>query len=303
MAIGTTAAVLGAAAIGTAGSLASGAMQANAAEKAADSQVQAARESAQLQKDAAIQARIDAYPWALQGAQALYMYMDEIGIPRPQNPILPDLARGPFAESQASTATPSQPVAPAPAVAQAQASAPQYSTNRLNWGEAVNGGANALATSVPAQVSPAAVAPNAIGSVNNLAFTEKKGFQETPGYAFQLEQGNKAVLNNLSALGMKNSGLAMKELTRFGQGLANQEYGNWLNRLATTAGLGQQQTNTTNALLANTASNVGQTIQNAGDARASGYIGAGNAWANAFSGASNNIGNALGFLAYNNKVA
>jgi hypothetical protein len=89
---------------------------------------------------------------------------------------------------------------------------------------------------------------------------------------------------------MKNSGKALKSLDTFTQGVANQEYGNWLSRIAGVAGMGQQQTNTTNALSQNTAQNVGQTMQDAGQARASGYVGAANAWNTGLQG----VGNALG---------
>ncbi len=59
MAIATSMAILGAAAVGAVGSVAAGAMQSKAAGKAADAQVQAAELSAGVQRDAAQQSRID----------------------------------------------------------------------------------------------------------------------------------------------------------------------------------------------------------------------------------------------------
>jgi hypothetical protein len=93
---------------------------------------------------------------------------------------------------------------------------------------------------------------------------------------------------------MKNSGAALKALTRFRSGLANQEYGTWLNRIADAAGMGQTQVNTTNALTQQGAVNAGNTIQQGGAARASGYVGAANSWTNALGNFSNNMGSALG---------
>lgn len=126
-------------------------------------------------------------------------------------------------------------------------------------------------------------------------------FQTTPGYEFAVQEGEKGVMNNLSALGMKNSGAALKALTRFREGLANQEYGTYYSRLAGLAGTGQNQVQSNNALGANTAASLtsgsnalGSTIQNAGAARASGYVGGANAWSNALGGATSNISNALG---------
>lgn len=128
-------------------------------------------------------------------------------------------------------------------------------------------------------------------------------FQATPGYQFAVEQGERGVLGNLSALGMKNSGAALKALTRFRDGLANQEFGNYLARLSGLAGTGQNQLQSTSALGANTAASMsaganalGNTIQNAGAARASGYVGSANAWGNAIGGATNNISGALGMM-------
>ncbi len=256
MAIATSMAILGAAAVGAVGSVAAGAMQSKAAGKAADAQVQAAELSAGVQRDAAQQSRIDSFPWALAGAQALYTYMDELGIPRPQTPILPDLTQGPFGVQASGTS-----------------------------------GTTGGATGTTAQPTSA------------IAMTNKLGFQKTPGYEFQVSEGRKGVTNSLSALGMKNSGLALKSLEKYGQGVANQEYGTYLNRLASMAGMGQTQTNQTNALTSNAASAIGQTYQDAGAARASGYIGSANAWGNAIANTTNQFGNALGQLAYQPKTA
>lgn len=62
-------------------------------------------------------------------------------------------------------------------------------------------------------------------------------FQTGPGYRFALDQGTQAALRGASAAGMLNSGNTLTELTKFGQGLADQEYGSWLDRLN---GLGAQ---------------------------------------------------------------
>lgn len=311
--IGTTAAMLGAAAIGTAGSVASGMMGSKAAGKAADAQVEAANVSAQVQRDAATQARIDAYPWALAGAQSLYAYMGELGIPMPKTPILPDLNAGPFAAGNATGGT-------------AGTAAPQPQRNALGMGQAGSqfqfqgypdwkraggvGGFKEYSTAMssqggnalrPVQQAPQAAAPTPAPqypSPQNMPMTGKKGFTETPGYQFQVEEGEKGVLNNLAALGMKNSGAALKALTRFRTGIANQEYNNYLNRLAGAAGMGQSQVNATNNLTQNAANNIGQATQDAGAARASGYVGAANSWQNAIGNISNTWGNALGGMAY-----
>jgi hypothetical protein len=57
-------------------------------------------------------------------------------------------------------------------------------------------------------------------------------FQTGPGFQFAMDQGVKARERAASRMGGLNSGGLLSELTQFGQGLANQEYGNWMNRLA-----------------------------------------------------------------------
>jgi hypothetical protein len=129
------------------------------------------------------------------------------------------------------------------------------------------------------------------------------GFRETPGYRFALEEGKKGVLNSLASLGMKNSGAALKALSRYHIGQADQEYGNYLTRLSNLATGGQQQTQNTNALslsgansVASGLSRIGQAEVDAGAIRGSSFTGPANAWINSFNNIGNIGGNALGWL-------
>jgi hypothetical protein len=119
-------------------------------------------------------------------------------------------------------------------------------------------------------------------------------FTTTPDYDFTVKEGEKGVVNNLNALGMKNSGAALKALIRFRENVAHTFRGGYLDRLASVAGAGQSQVNQTNALGAQTAANQGAGIMAGGEARASGYIGAANSWTNAINNFSNTAGRALG---------
>lgn len=65
-------------------------------------------------------------------------------------------------------------------------------------------------------------------------------FQAGPGYDFAMDQGTNAALRGASAAGMLNSGNTLTALTNFGQGLANQEYGSWLDRLKGQSDTGLQ---------------------------------------------------------------
>lgn len=56
-------------------------------------------------------------------------------------------------------------------------------------------------------------------------------FQAGPGYQFTLDQGLDALNRRRAAAGMVNSGNADIDALKFGTGLANQEFGSWLDRL------------------------------------------------------------------------
>jgi hypothetical protein len=117
-------------------------------------------------------------------------------------------------------------------------------------------------------------------------------YQADPGYAFRLSEGQKALDRASAAGGRFNSGRAAKDLTRFGQGLASEEYGNAFNRfnvnqgnrynrLASVAGFGQTATNqAANAAGAFGSAAAGNAI-GAGNAAAAGRVGAANAWGGA----------------------
>lgn len=59
-----------------------------------------------------------------------------------------------------------------------------------------------------------------------------QAFQAGPGYEFALNQGLDAINRRRNAGGMLVGGNADRDAQLFGQGLANQEYGNWQKQLA-----------------------------------------------------------------------
>lgn len=108
-------------------------------------------------------------------------------------------------------------------------------------------------------------------------------FYESPDYQFTFDQGTRAVEQSLAKRGLggaADSGAAMKSLTRFGQGLASQQFSNYRNSLAALAGIGQTATTTGASFGASTSSAVGRNIMAAGDARASSYLNTGAAVSN-----------------------
>lgn len=65
-----------------------------------------------------------------------------------------------------------------------------------------------------------------------------QAFMDSPQQAFLREQGERAVTRNAAALGGLGGGNVMKELSRFGTGLAAQDFENQFNRLGQVAGQG-----------------------------------------------------------------
>jgi len=124
-------------------------------------------------------------------------------------------------------------------------------------------------------------------------------FEQDPGYAFRQSEGMKALERSASARGNLLSGGTLKGIQRFGQDLASQEYGNAFNRyqiersarlnpLQSLMGSGQSATNVMTGNIGQSSQNEQANIMNAGQARASGYVGQ----ANALGGALSSIGQA-----------
>jgi hypothetical protein len=150
------------------------------------------------------------------------------------------------------------------ATGQGQAGVSQ-ATGQGNAGvsQATGAGQNAVTTAasgtapyLSAGNTGATMLQNYAASNPNFSFQPtQQQLESTPGYQFQLAQGQNAIQNTAAASGLNQSGAALKELTQYGQGLAGTYYQNAFNNAQQTF-----QTNQ-NATLANlsTLSNIGQT--------------------------------------------
>jgi len=113
-------------------------------------------------------------------------------------------------------------------------------------------------------------------------------FQQDPGYAFRLKEGQQALDRQAAARGGLISGGALKAAQRYGQEMGSQEYTNAFNRyqaerqarlgpLQALTGMSQTTAQQIGAAGQNMATNVGEAYQGAANARASGYVGGANA--------------------------
>ena len=116
-------------------------------------------------------------------------------------------------------------------------------------------------------------------------------FQQDPGYAFRLSEGQKALDRSAAARGGLISGGALKAATRYGQDMGSQEYQNAFNRyqiernaqlapLQSLAGIGQTTAQQLGQTGAANAANVGNYLTGGAAANAAGQVG----MANAFTG-------------------
>jgi hypothetical protein len=123
-------------------------------------------------------------------------------------------------------------------------------------------------------------------------------FEADPGYAFRMAEGQKALERSAAARGGLQSGGTLKALTKYGQDVASQEYGNAynrfnadrdrrFNRLSSIAGVGQTANSQVAAAGQNYANQYGNNVQGAANANAA----AGIAMGNAIGGGLSNIGN------------
>lgn len=138
-------------------------------------------------------------------------------------------------------------------------------------------------------------------------------WQQDPGYAFRLAEGQKALERSAAARGGLISGNALKAAERYGQEMGSQEYQNAFNRyyrereamlnpLQSLAGVGQttaqslggaaQQLGTNVGNLASaTGASTANSLLAAGQARASAYQGYGSALGQGISGIGNYLAN------------
>lgn len=125
-------------------------------------------------------------------------------------------------------------------------------------------------------------------------------FQESPDYQFNLAEGQKAIDRSLISRGRGLSGAAVKAGIRYASGAASQQFGDFYNRLAGIAGVGQTAVNTSAGAGANAANQTSNAYLNAGNVRASAYSNGANGVNNAVQGG---IGNYLTYQYLNKPPA
>lgn len=116
-----------------------------------------------------------------------------------------------------------------------------------------------------------------LADYNALRANVGHSFRASPGYQFAREEGIRAIDQAAGARGLLGSGARLRELTRYGTGVANQEYGNWLSRLQSLAGVGQAASGQAASLAQQGGQNQANFTLAGGQAQAQGTTGVANA--------------------------
>lgn len=123
-------------------------------------------------------------------------------------------------------------------------------------------------------------------------------FQADPGYQFRMSEGLKALERSAASRGILQSGGTLKDITRFGQDAASQEYQNAFQRylaerqqklqpLEYRIGLGQAAASGQAANVGTSAGRTGELTQALGNIRSAGIMGQANAFTNTLGNLSN----------------
>lgn len=100
-------------------------------------------------------------------------------------------------------------------------------------------------------------------------------FFSSPDYEYARDQSQQAIERSAAARGAGGiNGTTLAALQRNASGLASQNYGNYVNRLASLAGVGQTANSATGNAGMQTGSNISNILAQGGASRASGILGA-----------------------------
>lgn len=294
-----------AAAITAVATVASGAIgarsQSRAAERASDAQVTASREATELQREQYYDTRNLSRPVAEAGNEARARQMLMQGY-------TPEQVRSFLESSQSAWAGGAGGAPGMSSDAELQARYPdQYAAWQQSGGgqggaqgnfisNVLNGalGGQRQSFSQYLTANGLSTAPVQQPGTNNDWVDSWSYESSSPSYQFRFDEGQRGLERSAAARGRLFSGATGMALQRYGQGFASQEFENDFRRLGALSGAGDNAQGITINAGQNYANQAGANAMAAGNARASGYLGAGEAQANFWG---NTIPGALGAFA------
>lgn len=291
MAIGTTAAIIGSAVIGAGASYLGGKAQSKAAGKAADASLAAARENNELSREIYGQnaSRLD--PTASRGIQAGNALAGLLGLPSGANGNAPALPGTSGSDWGAYLSANPDLMAEARRVTRTGefASPSQYAQwHWQNYGQFEGRTLPGTTASAPT---------GGTGQTNSQsALAAFDAFRNSTNYQFRFNEGNKAL--QLSALpgGGYDSGATRKAILNYGQNMAANELGTYMDRLAQQQQFGLGAASALAGVSTNMVNQVSANNNNAASAAANAALAQGTANAQMWAGIGNSVGTAIGAL-------
>jgi hypothetical protein len=272
------------------GAIVGGLATASAARKSANAQRAAAAEDIAFQRETRDIIRSDLEPYRSQGTNALAAYLYNMGLgPRPTfGGTAPTITEIPGATVQGGRPDPNswRSLHPNPEIARRLAGRMTARTTTTS----------PTRYSVNGQVFDTLEQAQAYANANRTGGQEYQGFEASPGYQFRFDQGTQAVNALASARGGLHSGRTLQDLTRFGQGIASEEFGNYMSRLGGLVDTGMSAAQVSGQASQNAAAGVSNALAARGNAQAAGAIGVGNA-------VSGTINNLIGINQYQRNLA
>lgn len=112
---------------------------------------------------------------------------------------------------------------------------------------------------------------DAVGTLRRLNAGDMTAYHESPDYQFRYDQGLQGLSRLAAARGNFRGGATDKDIIDYSQGMASQGYGEFYNRLASMAGVGQTQSQNLGSLGQNYASNIGNLAMRSGQQQSDYY--------------------------------
>ncbi|MGS1076642.1 hypothetical protein [Pseudoxanthomonas beigongshangi] len=273
--------------IGAVGSLAGGAMGANAAGNAANAQTQASRDAIAAQIAMYNQNRADTMPYQATGVGALNLLAQMYGLPSQA------FSGGGGITMTGGEAAPKKKRSlfdkftdPANLAGQFGGTSydpmgffgkPGQSTTPMQFNFGGGGGAGGTGSVTP-----------------GTGVADFSQFYKTPDYLVAMQEGIQGLDRGAAARGRLYSGGADADRMRLASNIGSNSFSNFQNNLFRLAGFGGQANSQLNQLGQTASGRIGGALQDAGAARASGYINQANAWGNAFNNAGGFMSDFLG---------
>lgn len=113
--------------------------------------------------------------------------------------------------------------------------------------------------------------------------------QNFPGYQFAFDQGQQALDRSAASRGLLLSGGQVKDSQAYGQGMASQQFGNYVNQLQALSSLGESGASMTGNAAVSTGQGIAGSTLAGGNAVAQGILGAGQATASGIVGGANAV--------------